>query len=235
MALFRLAFIVFFIAFFGSGLTLNSEATGTLERNSQEQRPVQFRWAFCARIMSEKEPCMVSIERDTVLKSGDQLKIFLELQKKCYIYLIYYSAQRKVHLLFPFDLDNFPSDSDATKDYCIPKGDAWFELDGHTGTETFYLLASAERLVGLEALVKKYEALPPPEKGDCKDQILTEIRSLKRQHQQFKTAAERPVLIVGGIRGSDETRKAVRFDPALMAIEISAERFYSKTFTIDYQ
>ena len=86
MESFRLAFIVFFIAFFGSGLIYNSEAAETLVRNSQEQRRVQFRWAFCARVMSEKEPRMVPIERDTVLKSGDQLKIFFELKKKFYIY-----------------------------------------------------------------------------------------------------------------------------------------------------
>ena len=87
----------------------------------------------------------------------------------------------------------------------------------------------------MEALFRGYALVSPAEKGDCRDQILTEIRNLKRRHRQFKTAAERPVQIVGGIRGGDETRKAAGFDPASMAVEISAQKFYSKTFTIDHQ
>ena len=87
----------------------------------------------------------------------------------------------------------------------------------------------------MEALVKKYALLPLAEKDDCKDQILADIRSLIRRHRRFKTAAERPVQMVGAIRGGHETSKVVRFDLLSIAVEIAADRFYGKSFTIDHQ
>jgi hypothetical protein len=149
--------------------------------------------------------------------------------------LVHHTAQGEIRLLFPSHVDELPDGFEA-KNYCyIPEGERWFELDDHTGIETFHVIASMERLLKLEAYFERYALLLPAKKGDCRDQILTEIQNLKRRHRQFKTAAERPVQVVGGIRGGDETRKTLGFDPASMAVEISARKFYSKTFTIDHQ
>lgn len=235
MGTFRLILLVLFLASFDLGLTGNSEAVGTPEKKTLEEKHVRFRWAFGALVMSEKTPRFISVERNTVLKSGDQLKVFLELREKCYVYLVYHSAQGEIRLLFPSNVNDLPGGFEVKK-YCyVPEGESWFELDDHTGSETFHLIASMARLLKLEALFRGCALVSPAEKGACRDEILTEIRNLKRRHRQFKTAAERPVQIVGGIRGGDETRKTAGFDPASMAVEISAQRFYSKTFTIDHQ
>ena len=133
MGTFRLILLVLFLASFELGLTENSEAVGTPEKNDLEEKHVRFRWAFGALVMSEKTPRFISVERNTVLKSGDQLKVFLELQEKCYVYLVYHSAQGAIRLLFPSNVDELPGGFEAKK-YCyIPEGERWFELDDHTG------------------------------------------------------------------------------------------------------
>jgi len=235
MGAFRVILLVVFLVSFELALTGRPEAVGTPKEKSYEEKHVRFRWAFGALFMSEKKPRLVSLERNTVLKSGDQLKAFLELREKCYVYLVYHSAQGEIVLLFPSNTDELSGGFEEKNHYYIPEGEKWFELDNHPGKETFYLIASMERLMKLEALFRRYASLSAAEKGDCRDQILTEIQDLKRRHRQFRTAAERPVQIVGGIRGGDEIPKAAGFDPASMAVEISAQKFYSKTFTIDHQ
>lgn len=231
MRAFRLALLLVLFASFELGTAGNSIAVGTSEKQDEEAARVKFRWAFGAVIMSEKNPRLVSVEPEIVLHSGDQLKAFLELQENCHVYWVYQSAQEEIRLLFPSDVDELS----AGNSWYIPEGDSWFELDAHTGIETFHLIASEARLVKLEGFFQKYGLLSPAEKQEGWDQILREIQTLKRRHRQLKTVAERPVQIVGGIRGGDETKPAFKFDPASLAVEICARKFYSRTFTIDHQ
>ena len=53
------------------------------EQNKQDL--VCFRWAFGAIIGSKNDRRLVAITRDTILKTGDQLKMLVELQKKCFL------------------------------------------------------------------------------------------------------------------------------------------------------
>lgn len=48
-------------------------------------------------------------------------------------------------------------------------------------------------------------------------------------------AGERPVNIIGALRGTAKTEKDGSYDVASFAVEISADTFYSRTFTIDHQ
>ena len=47
--------------------------------------------------------------------------------------------------------------------------------------------------------------------------------------------AERPVNIIGNLRGTEKAETAGAHDIAKFAVEISADTFYSRTFTIDHQ
>jgi hypothetical protein len=127
---------------FGQSAILVS-AEQVTEHGEQE---VWFQWAFGAIVRSDKDFNFVPVERDTLLKSGDKLKMFVELQRKCFVYLIYHSAQGNVRLLFPYNVKMLRAGFKPLKKYYIPQGDAWFELDEFVGTETYYLLASAQRL-----------------------------------------------------------------------------------------
>ena len=124
----------------------------------KEEKNVCFRWAFGAMVGPENDRRLVAITRDTTLKTGDKLKLLVELQKECFVYVIYHSGQDGALMLFPYELEQFTTDYKTSKRYLIPQGDRWFELDEHVGLEKFYLMASATRLTELEALFKKQKS-----------------------------------------------------------------------------
>ena len=142
----RFKILVSILILFGFLLFDNQKNTRA-EQNKQDI--VCFRWAFGAMIGSKNDRRLVAITRDTRLKTGDQLKMLVELQKKCFVYLIYHTGQDELHMLFPYEIQQFTSDYKLFKKYYIPQGDKWFEFDEDVGQETFYLLASAQRLFGL--------------------------------------------------------------------------------------
>src|SRR5574341_348047 len=102
----------------------------------EDQENVSFRWGFGARVGKEKS--FVSITRDTVLKTGDEIKMVVELQKECYVYVILQDSKGVISLLFPENVRQFAGDYKVGKNYFVPKGREWSELDKNTGRETFY-------------------------------------------------------------------------------------------------
>lgn len=222
-----LVFAVALIVFFLSPVDIMAEQKGENE--------VSLRWAFGAMVGSKDDRRLVAITRDTVLKTGDHLKLLLQLKSRCFVYLFYRTAEDEIYLLFPYDLKQFESDYKKDQKYYIPKGGAWFKLDKNVGLETFYLIASAERLLKLEAIYRKYDSVADKNKKEFGKQILTEIRTIKSKHRNLATLAERPIQIGGNVRGTtkDEDAKFPDIDP--IASEVSAANFYSKTFTIEHQ
>jgi hypothetical protein len=216
-------------------LCLSAVGTPKGRADQKEEKNICIRWAFGAMVGSENDRRLVAITRDTTLKTGDQLKLLLEMKKKCFVYLIYHSGQNELHMLFPYEISQFSKDPETGKKYYIPQGTRWFELDEKTGLETFYLLASAERLSGLEALMKKYSCAGQSEKKGLVKEVLAEIKKAKRQNRTLTAPAERPVSIGGSVRGVDKKKKSVPPDIDPIAEEVSTTNFYSRTFTIDHR
>ena len=203
--------------------------------DQEEGEDIFFCWAFGAITGPPDSRKLIAVKGDMILKTGDGLKMYVELRKKCFVYLIYHDSQGELHLLFPYDLEQYSTGSKMLKQYYIPKAD-WFELDEHTGHETFHLLASAWRLVSLERLIKNYGLTEPAKKNEIAGQILDEIRRLRLQNRELKAFAERPVRIVGSFRGTEAAAgKSSGQGVSSLAVEVSAKTFYSKTFTIDHR
>jgi len=194
-----------------------------------------FRWGFGGIVRGDSGLEFVSITRDTTLKTGDSLKMFVELEKMCFVYLIYHSAHGELFTLFPYSMKQFATEYAIGKKYYIPQGDRWFELDQNVGSETFYLLASAQRLIELEALLDGYMSADPVQREELVRQILMEIRAKQKQHQRFTIAPERPVPIGGSLRRINRDDKAPLPDIETAAVGISADKFFSRTFTIDHR
>lgn len=222
-------FICLFILLIIS-VTLSAEQSKNIETGN-----IKFQWAFVATKQTSQNAQIEPITRDTILGSGDQIKFFIKLQNNCYVYLIYLSAQGEFSVLFPYRFKLKSEEQTLAANHYIPKGDQWFELDEHVGEERFYLLASVERLSELESLINDYESADAAKKPSLAKRILSEIRRLRKQHLKFKTYAERPVSIIGELRGTEKAETDGNLDTAKYAIEISADTFYSRTFTIDHQ
>ncbi len=205
-----------------------------LSARAQSDENVSFQWAFGA--ITGETDTFVSITRDTSLQSGDDIKMLVNLQRPCFVYVIHSGPTDDINLLFPYSLAQFDEDYVPKKNYYIPVGRRWIELDKTTGKERFYLLASHERLTDLERLVSSYQQSPAAKRPTLSKQIASEIRNVKRRFRSFATLAEKPVTIGGNIRGvgeSDDMTK--RPDVANIATLISASNFYAKTFTIDHR
>jgi len=205
------------------------------QTKDQAENNVTFQWAFGAIRNTDIGPKFEAITRDTVIKSGDQIKFFLRVENKCYVYLIYQSSQGDLSVLFPYRFKLLDNGYQISKNYYIPKGNQWFELDEYTGTEKFYLLATANRLVELEDLINEYESADKSNKITIGEKIILETRRLRKKHRKFKSHVERPVTIIGKMRGTEKTKAAGLEDIADYALEISANNFFSRTFTIDHQ
>lgn len=221
--------------FFGISLfsLLSSQGNAIAEQKGEDA--VSFRWAFGAMVGPTDDRRLVAITRDTVLKTGDRLKLLLQLKNRCFVYLFYRTAEDEIYLLFPYKLKLFDTGYKTGEKYYIPEGKTWFELDKDVGLETFYLLASAKRLHQLEALYRKYDSVVGEEKKKLAKQLLAEIRMIKRKHRKFATLAERPIAIGGNVRGVVKDEKSTFPDIDAIASEVSASNFYSKTFTIDHK
>lgn len=200
----------------------------------QNDENVSFKWSFGA--IAGKEKKFVSITKDTVLKSGDEMKMYVELGKDCFVYLIYQSSKEDISVLFPNDgFKQFTADYKTSKPYLVPKGRDWYRLDKNLGTETFYLLGSSERLIELEALIGNYLSADNAKKPELAKNIITEIRNVRRRYKSFATLAEKPITIGGNVRGIGETAEVKRPDVTTIATEISASNFYSKIISIEHQ
>lgn len=221
--------------FFAISLFPLLSSQGNAIAESKGEAKVCFRWGFGAMVGSKDDRRLVAITRDTVLKTGDRLKLLIQLKNRCFVYLFYRTAKDDISLLFPYKLKLFETDYKTGEKYYIPKGKTWFELDRNVGLETFYLLASAKRLRQLEALYTKYDSISGEEKKKLAKQLLTEIRRIKRKHRKLATPAERPIAIGGNVRGAVKDVQSAFPDIDPIASEVSTSNFYSKTFTIDHK
>ena len=219
MKFLKLSWLFFFVFAFYLIVFMSPRA----KAEQKGDRNIRFRWAFGAMVGPKNDRRLVAITRDTRLKTGDQLKMFVELKNNCYVYVIYRSAQNEIALLFPYEVKHFQKDYDTSRKYYIPKDDMWFELDQSTGRETFYLLASTKRLTGLEAFLEEYKSGKADSKKELAKNIVAEIRKIKKHNRKFMTtAAERPVQIGGNVRGIKKDKKlsSPDFDP--IAAEVTA-------------
>jgi hypothetical protein len=81
----------------------------------------------------------------------------------------------------------------------------------------------------LDELLTRYATAEGADKDDLGDAVVAEIRELHKAHRKFSRPVERPVMIGGQMR-SGSTGSAIDE----LAVEISAEKFYGKTITIDH-
>ena len=199
----------------------------------QDEANIGFEWAFGALIGKSKT--MVPITHDTTLKSGEEIKMLVKLKKECYVYLVQQDSKGGIELLFPYKIQQFQTDYAVDKNYYVPKGRAWNAFDKNTGKEVFFLIASADRLLDLEVKLGNYFSADGSKKQSLADDVVSEIRSVRKRYSTFSTIAEKPVTIGGNIRGTEKVEGARRPDVAAIATTISAKNFYSKTITIDHQ
>jgi len=223
-------FTILYLALFLCGQSLVIAAMQTADGDDDN---VNYKWSFVAKIGSGEDRRVTTISRDTTLTSGEEFKMMVNLQKKTYVYVIYKSSKNEISVLYPY---TFEGQMELEKNFYIPKGRSWFKLDKNTGDETFYILASAERLTDFEHTLDRYTGAAQEKKKDLVAEVVSQIKEIKKKYRTYSTLAERPISIAGNVRGTKTgTVDIDRFDIATLATEISANNFYSKTITIEHK
>lgn len=198
---------------------------------------VLFNWAFGAVTGSGESRRMLPVKQDVELLGGDEIKMLVQLQKKCFVYVFHStsSGQDVIKLLFPYSLQQFGTDYDVGQSYNVPQEGSWLKLDPQPGTELIHLVASDQRIQSLENLWSQYESAAQEHKPHIAKELLGEIRNLKKQHRNLASGAERPITIGGAVRGMTKAQSENPFDVSTLAFEISAPDFYAKTYAIDHK
>ena len=218
-----------------ASLISSSLPTKNVMAEQKEGIHVVFHWAFGSIRKTAQGSGFEQVPGDIKLNSGDQIKFFLKPMTGCFVYLIYHSSQGELTVLFPYRFEDKNGKVRALKVHYIPEGNEWFQLDEHVGQERFHLLASDTRLARLEELINQYESGDKAKKPELSQQILSEIDLLRRKNFKPKANAERPLSIVGNIRGTKKPEVDSPVDLAEHALEISAGHFYIRTYTIDHR
>ena len=185
------------------------------------EEDVRFSYAFVADVGKGEEAKRVSIRQDTTLSTGESLQVWLRLETACYVYLIHRGPDGSIRRLLPEDFEREPA---AGQEWDIPGPGGWFELDEETGEERFYLIASRDRLGGIEAALRGYESHPVDETGKA---VLAAIRETRKRSIVTAKAAERPISFGGAFRGENNSKP--------QAVEVVATGLFLRTLTIDHR
>ena len=203
--------------------------------SQKESNGPRILWAFGAIRASSNPPKVEPVRTKMVLASGDKLKMMIQLRQKCFVYLIHRDSRGDFAMLFPYSLKQFDTDYQTARNYYAPKGEAWFQLDSRTGNETFYLIASDQRLLDIEYTYEKYASSEESKKQNLAGQMLSELNSITETHLASSGGAENPADNKSVVRGFERATGADPTDIVALAREISFDNIYSETFVVDHR
>ncbi len=211
--------------------------TLTAAAGSQKQSSSpRILWAFGAIRASSSPPKAEPVTTGMVLLSGDKLKMMIRMRKKCFVYLIHRDSQGDFALLFPYSLKQFDTDYQIARNYYAPKGEGWFQLDSRTGNETFYLIASDQRLLDIEYTYENYASSKESRKRDLAAQMLAELDKVTKGHMASSAGVEKPAEASGPLlRGFERAAGADPTGIAGLARGISFDNIYSETYIVDHR
>jgi len=202
--------------------------------NASKSDNVKFKWSFIVRTDPSGRNKIVNIAKDIITKktkefsvsAGDKISMYVEPGESTYVYVFFLDSSEKLKLLFPINLgaENLEDEFTPGNGTYIPGMYKWFTFDENKGDESFYLLASPDRLTKLEELTRNYIE---EEKELTKQKVLDEIRSIKKTNV-FKTKRERLIPYSGRVRSGE-------IDIADLAVETEAKTFYIQTIRIKHE
>ncbi len=228
---YRVSFVFSFILFLA---ILLIDLTILTNESTSDDQNISFRWAFGALTGPQDDRELIPVTKDTVLYSGDQFKIMIELQSECYVYVIFKGSKEEVLLLFPEQLYLPEKPLRINQEIFLPNKELWFALDDQAGTEKIFLLASTTPLVKLEKLLKIYESSVPKIRPEVTEEILQFIENSRKQHKQLTAVAEKPIQIGGTFRNVSKSELS-HLDISTFAIKITEDDFFGRTFTIEHR
>ena len=212
------------------------------QQEPTSSRSVKFNWALVARLDPDGRDKVVNITQDALTKDfrltvspGDKIAMYVKPGENTYIYLYLLGSRENLELIFPISINKETLENEFTSGRAtyIPGKNEWFTFDENRGTETFYLLASRDRLTRLEQLTKNYIDAREEEKDLARQRVLDEIVNVKTG-TAFGTSPERPIPFIGTV-GTVGAVRGAEIDIAKLAVRVEAGNFYSTTIRLKHE
>jgi hypothetical protein len=191
---------------------------------------LRFTWALVYKSGSQGAQAIDYAARVVRLASGDRFRIHFQPRSRCFLYVYLHDAQKNLYLLGQRDFD--PQENPETnRGFTLPEGENWYHLDDSGGAETFYLIASDQRLRRLEALTSRAQQRPG-KPADLlrlarKRPVLDEIRKLIREASDLAEPVQMPVTVAGEFRGITE-------ESEYQGIDVQAGSLYVRTIRLEH-
>ena len=187
---------------------------------------VSFRWAILADSGDGRQPLNFSGSPPIVF-SGTGLQIFIEHQSNCHIYLYLLDSQEQLTPLYPTEKGyynyGFPRGPKL-----IPPGDQSFAFVPPPGMETFYLIASKERLFQIEKLTELF--IENAASYGQQQLLIREIESIITEREKKSRSSE------GLDKVSVNRRTAAGIEKqSFKAIEVDISKRYGRKILIDHK
>ncbi len=198
-------------------------------------RQISFRWALVGKMSVDGKKAIINIQRDTVLYTGDSFKMLIQPLSRCYIYVMFQDSRGGMTLLFPYSSQEIGTSVSTDVSYTMPRGRLWYSLDSNTGRETFYIIASGERLSALEKLLVSLKKQDEQTAKKVTQEVIQQINSYRKQYRKFTSMAEKPIAIAGNVRGIGDEKEVDRVDLSQFATEVEATGLYIRTITIEHR
>lgn len=186
---------------------------------------VTFRWAILAD--SGEGMQGLDFSGSPVVHSGTALQIYLEHMENCHIYLYLLDSSNNLTPLYPVDRGYYNYGFPRGPKF-IPPGSQSFTFVPPAGMETFYLMASADRLFQIERLTEEF--LNNPESPGQQKLLLSEIEATMAGRQEKSKAAEDKEKVERKTRTADGITTTT-----FNAVEVDISDFYGRKLLLDHR
>jgi hypothetical protein len=178
--------------------------------NAFSQTGRAFDWTIA--LVNQRRGAGISVERTIQLETGDIFHFLIKSEADCFVYVI---AQGSDNSVFVFH------HSPLKKGEELRVGPA--ELTPPPGTETFFVVASAEAQKKLDQALEGYQRSPNSPRAARA--VMSEVFAIRRDLSTLDQQPEQPVYMGGTFRGEDATLTGLRF---------SGADAYVRTFNISH-
>jgi len=187
---------------------------------------VSFRWAILSDSGDGMEPLNFS-NSPPIVFSGTGLQIYLEHLENCHIYLYLLDSQDELTPLYPTEKGYYNYGFPRGPKF-IPPGNQSFAFVPPAGMETFFIIASEERLFQIEKLTEEFQ-----KHSDSLGQqklLISQIEAIISDRGKKSRASEDIEEVVRKIRTSTgiETK-------TFKAVEVDISDSYGRKILIDHQ
>jgi len=187
---------------------------------------VTFRWAILSDSGDGMEPLNFSGSPPIVF-SGTGLQIYLEHLDNCHVYLYLLDSQDELTPLYPPEKGYYNYGFPRGPQY-IPPGNQSFAFVPPAGLETFYLIASEQRLFQIEKLTEIFQ-----NHSDSIGQqklLISQIEAIITEREKKSRASE----------DLEEVEKKTRTETGIItktfkAVEVDISDSYGRKILIDHQ